>query len=375
MTIPRPDFPTAWPEIIRRVRSIDPVAYAYSRNHTDGSVTYLSPYLSRGVISTRLVLDSLIGRGFTFDACEQLVKELAWRDHFQRVWQERDVSADLRPTGPSFGRTGGVPAALLTASTGIAAVDEAIRVLEETGYMHNHCRMYVAAISCHAASCHWLEPARWMYHHLIDGDWASNACSWQWVAGTGSSKPWVADQQNINRFTGSHQSGTFLDIPYERLLSSAVPESLNQVVVPQFTTSLPVHPDPLIDPSKPVHVYDYYNLDPEWRNSAPANRILLLDPEVFKRYPVGPRAIGFMLGLARHIPGLVMFTGSFDDLKKAAGGAVIRYKEHPLNRHYCGEMDQRDWMVPGVSGYFSSFSGYWRHIGPILRSQFRSGKT
>ncbi|MFM8347956.1 MAG: deoxyribodipyrimidine photolyase, partial [Bacteroidota bacterium] len=86
MTIPQPNFPTAWPEIISRMRSIDPAAYARSRNHTNGSVTYLSPYLSRGVISTRRVLDSLIERGFTFDECEQLVKELAWRDHFQRVW-------------------------------------------------------------------------------------------------------------------------------------------------------------------------------------------------------------------------------------------------------------------------------------------------
>ncbi|MFM8348967.1 MAG: FAD-binding domain-containing protein [Bacteroidota bacterium] len=375
MTIPQPNFPTAWPEIISRMRSIDPVAYARSRNYTTGSVTYLSPYLSRGVISTRRVLESLIERGLTFDDCEQLVKELAWRDHFQRVWQARDVSVNLRPTGPSFKRSGTIPSALIEASTGIASVDEAIHVLEQTGYMHNHCRMYVAAIACHAASCHWLEPARWMYYHLIDGDWASNACSWQWVAGTGSSKPWVADQQNINRFTGSQQWGTFLDVSYERLLSSPVPEALKQVVLPQLTTSLPDHPVPVIDPSKPVHVYNYYNLDPEWRRSEAANRILLLEPEVFKRYPVGQKAIGFLLDLAQQLPGLVMFTGSFSQLKQIADGAVICYREHPLNRHYSGEMDQREWLTPEVSGYFSSFSAYWKQIGPILRAQFESDKT
>ena len=371
----RPEFPTTKRAILDRMIAIDPVAYGRTRNHTDGAVTMLSPYLSRGVISTRTVLDSLITRGFTFGETEQLVKELAWRDHFQRVWQVRDISSDLRENGPVFQKRGVVSSALISASTGIESIDESIRILMETGYMHNHCRMYVAAIACHSARCHWLEPARWMYHHLIDGDWASNACSWQWVAGTGSSKPWVANQENINRFTGSDQTGTFLDVPYEQLLSSPVPGVLKDVESFEARTALPEFPVPLIDPSRPVHIYNYYQLDPDWRRDEDSNRVLLLEPDVFRRYPVGKRALEFMIDLTRNIPGLVMFTGSFTQLKAIASGARIRYKEHPLNCHFEGEADERDWLVPEVQGFFPSFSAYWKRIEPFLRARFRQDIT
>ena len=35
-----------------------------------------------------------------------------------------------------------------------------------------------------------------MYYHLLDGDWASNALSWQWVAGSNASKKYYANQAN-----------------------------------------------------------------------------------------------------------------------------------------------------------------------------------
>ena len=57
----------------------------------DGAVTHLSPYLSRGVISTRLVAESLVARGFSWQVCESLFKELAWRDYFQRVAQVKNL--------------------------------------------------------------------------------------------------------------------------------------------------------------------------------------------------------------------------------------------------------------------------------------------
>ncbi len=35
------------------------------------------------------------------------------------------------------------------------------------------------------------------------------------------------------------------------------------------------------------------------------------------------------------------------------------YKEHPLNRHYQGTEDARDWIFD-VHGYFPSFFAYWK---------------
>ncbi|MFM8514514.1 MAG: hypothetical protein ACKOBI_12390, partial [Bacteroidota bacterium] len=42
-------------EALAQVARIDPVAYGRTRNYVDGAVTRLSPYLSRGVLSTSLV--------------------------------------------------------------------------------------------------------------------------------------------------------------------------------------------------------------------------------------------------------------------------------------------------------------------------------
>ena len=47
-------------QLIKRLDEIDPIAYGKSRNFTDGAVTELSPYISRGVIDTKTVLLHLV---------------------------------------------------------------------------------------------------------------------------------------------------------------------------------------------------------------------------------------------------------------------------------------------------------------------------
>ena len=57
-------FQTSYQEILNQVDAIDPIAYCRSRNFVDGSVTRLSPYISRGVISTRLRIREGISKRF-----------------------------------------------------------------------------------------------------------------------------------------------------------------------------------------------------------------------------------------------------------------------------------------------------------------------
>ena len=57
-------FPTNFDEILQRVHRIKPLKYSSSRNFIDGAVTYLSPYISRGVISTKYVLNHLLSNGY-----------------------------------------------------------------------------------------------------------------------------------------------------------------------------------------------------------------------------------------------------------------------------------------------------------------------
>lgn len=347
--------------LLRKIATIDPIAYGKSRNYINGAVTRLSPYISRGVISTRQVLESIMQRGYKLPQIESLVKELCWRDYFQRVGQHKNLNEDIRqPQQPVRHRE--IPSTVLSPTTGIQGIDAAIRELYQTGYMHNHCRMYTAALVCNVGQAHWLQPARWMYYHLLDGDWASNACSWQWVVGANSSKKYYANQENINRYTGTAQTGTFLDKTYENLAQMPVPEALLQTESLNMQTQLPEATPISVDASLPVFIYNYHNIDPLWHKEERGERILLLEPDFFAQYPVSPQCIEFVLALAQNIPGMQVFVGSFKELVSQYNLCNIHYKEHPFNTGYHGTQEPRDWIVPEVNGYFPSFFAYWKKV-------------
>jgi deoxyribodipyrimidine photo-lyase len=205
-----------------------------------------------------------------------------------------------------------------------------------------------------------------MHYHLLDGDWASNACSWQWVAGANSSKKYVANQENINRFTLTSQSRTYLDTSYEALDSLRIPDELRatQPFLPE--TPLPATSALTIDPTKPTLIYTSHNLDPFWHRDVEVNRILLLDPEVFSRYPVSDAVMRFILKLSANIPGIQVYTGSFRDLKETYAPDEVRYKEHPFNIGFSGIEEPREWISEAVTGYYPSFFAYWKQVSKRL---------
>jgi len=353
-------FGTKLSDALEQLDALEPEKYGRTRNYTDGAVSYLSPYISRGVLSTRQVYDHLIDRGHDPKKCEKFIQELAWRDHWQLQWQAHgnDIDRDLKhPQKDVQNRE--MPGALVEAQTGIDAIDQAIEQFYEGGYLHNHVRMYVAAIACNMGKSHWWQPARWMYYHLLDGDWASNALSWQWVAGSNSNKKYVANQQNINKYCHSEQRETFLDVPYSAFEHFQIPRELQKTVNPALNTPLPKTESPNLGGEKDVAVYTYYNLDPAWRSGEDLHRILLLEPSVFEQYPVSANAIDFATGLAKNIDGIQIAVMEFDKLAELAGNRSIHFKEHPLNRHFRGEMDERDWLT-SVKGDFRSFFAYWK---------------
>ena len=367
-TVVDPFFQANYAAILQRIDDIDPVRYAKSRNYLNGAVTRLSPWISRGVISTKTVYHRMLAKGFRLEDMESLVKELCWRDYFQRVWQNKDIDQDLKQIQEPVAHHM-LPNALLDAKTGIEALDLAIRELFSTGYMHNHCRMYLSSVTCNIAQAHWKTPAQWMYYHLLDGDWASNACSWQWVAGSNSGKKYVANQENINRYTGSSQTGSYLDCTYEELLTQKIPSAFSSFGPFEQKTKLPQTEAPTLNPDLPTFVYNYYNMDPEWHKGEPGNRILLLEPSIFGRYPVSENCIEFLTALCRNIPGIQIMTGSFEELKSMAERSLLYFKEHPLNRQYSGIEESRDWICEEVTGYYPSFFAYWKVVEKHLRKQ------
>ena len=360
-------FETAYPAILEKIQLVNPVAYGSSRNYIDGAVSYLSPYISRGVISTKQALQNMVARGFKPRQMEKFVQELAWRDYFQRVGQIYPAlyRTDLKQPQPKVNNHC-IPTTVIKAETGIQGIDTAITQLYQMGYMHNHCRMYVASLCCNIAQSHWLAPSRWMYSYLLDADFASNACSWQWVAGAFSHKKYFADQQNINRYCRTSQQGSFLDVPYSTLENMDVPEVLRETSLCDLKTTLPEVVGLTLNPSKPTLLYNLYNLDPMWRKEEDTNRVFLLEPSHFNHHPVCQNTISFILQLAKNITGIQVWVGEFAGLQNQYPGTNFIFKEHPLFSHYKGVQDERDWMFPKVEGYYPSFFSSWKYCEKYL---------
>lgn len=369
----RISFPTDYDSIIDRVSKVNPIQYAKTRNFINGSVTYLSPYISRGVISVKQVQAAALANGHHPASIEKFLQELAWREYFQRVWQARGdtLFQDMKqPQADVYHHQ--MIKAIEDANTGIAVVDKLIREFYQSGYLHNHLRMYVASIACNIGKAHWTAPARWMYYHLLDGDLASNTCSWQWVAGSFSSKKYFCNQENINRYTNSYQTNTFLDTTTENLSTASIPEVLKSTIELQLNTFLPELSKPAIDISKPTLIYNSYNLDPLWRSNQDVNRVLLLEPSHFEQYPVSEKVIEFILALSKNISAIKLMVGEVSELVELYktsefGQNGLISKEHPAFTHYRGLRDERSWMYPEVRGYNNSFFSFWKKCERYLK--------
>jgi deoxyribodipyrimidine photo-lyase len=129
-------------KILNKINEADPVLYSKNRNFIDGSVTKLSPYISRGVISTKDVFEKILQKNIPFYKMEKFIQELCWRDYWQLIWKEKNnrIDKDLKRLQERvFNKS--IPKNIYENNCGINAIDESIKELYQTGYMHNHCRM------------------------------------------------------------------------------------------------------------------------------------------------------------------------------------------------------------------------------------------
>ncbi len=202
-----------------------PELYAATRNQLDGAVSKLSAYLTHGFLSLSEVF-SVINARHPLDMRHKFVFELGWRAYYRHVWHflgegiHRSLHQGPLPD-PAYCVE--MPDDVLEGRTGIPVIDLAVRELYRTGYLHNHARMWLASYLVHVRKIHWHCGAQWMLGHLVDGDLASNHLSWQWVAGTGSVKPYLFNAQNVAKFAPAqwHSPNTVIDTSYEALSSMA----------------------------------------------------------------------------------------------------------------------------------------------------------
>ena len=334
----------------------------------------LSPYISRGVISTKQIVNYILSLNIGWYKTEKIIQELAWRDYWQLIWvnKKNQIFTDLKNPQQNI-ENHKIPDAIINAETKINAVDEAIKVLYSTGYMHNHMRMYVASVCCNIAKCHWLTPAKWLYSNLYDGDIASNHLSWQWVSGTFSNKKYYANQSNINKYFNSGQKGTFLDVEYPDFYSMATPDTLKPVSDLKTNCILPCLNDPEIRNIKTL-VFNYYNLDPEWHKNEDFQKVLLLEPSFFEKFPINQNCLDFAISLSVNLKNIKLFVGEFQELAQIISFENLFYKEHPTNKHYKGNEENRDWICE-QKGYYPSFFSFWKKCKKELKAKINENET
>jgi deoxyribodipyrimidine photo-lyase len=124
-----------------------------------------------------------------YDSIRTWRQELAWREFYQHVMYFFPELAD----GPYRSLWKQFPwdnnpdhfQAWCEGRTGFPIVDAAMRQLNQTGWMHNRCRMIVASFLTKDLIVNWQWGEKYFMQTLIDGDLSANNGGWQWSASSG----------------------------------------------------------------------------------------------------------------------------------------------------------------------------------------------
>lgn len=246
--------------------------YANGRNTDHGpgahkAVSVLSPYVRRRLVLESDVVAAAIAAHGPEDA-EKFVQEVIWRGYFKgwlerrpQVWESyrTGLDADLADLDRDRRLRRDVDRAI-NGQTGLACFDAWATELVETGYLHNHARMWFASIWIFTLGLPWRLGADFFLRHLLDGDAASNTLGWRWVAGLHTrGKPYPADAQNIATFTAGRFTPRQSDlVEVAEGLEATEPDGLPTVLpLRAFTPPQPGRPTALLITDEDCRIEDF----------------------------------------------------------------------------------------------------------------------
>jgi deoxyribodipyrimidine photo-lyase len=188
--------------------------YSTKRNFDLGEgrhtfVSGLSPYIRHRLITEEEVVAAVL-QAHSASSAEKFIQEVCWRTYWKGWLEQRpqvwaDYVSDLDIARSHLSTDDALAAEIAAAErgdTGIACFDFWVRELVETGYLHNHARMWFASIWIFTLRLPWVLGADFFYRHLADGDPASNTLSWRWVGGLHTQgKTYLARADNIATYT------------------------------------------------------------------------------------------------------------------------------------------------------------------------------
>ena len=194
-------------EALSKLNAVKGSTYGQTRSFLNGGATHLSPYFRHGCITIKEAVTNVNERfGLT---SQKLLNEFAWREYWRTVWYVHGMNILFDMQSPKVSLSfNDLAEDIKTANTGLPCMDGFIKTLMVEGYVHNHARMWLAAYIVHWRKTDWQKAAFWMHDLLLDGDYASNHLSWQWISSTFSHKPYFFNQENLAKYTNNQYCET-----------------------------------------------------------------------------------------------------------------------------------------------------------------------
>jgi deoxyribodipyrimidine photo-lyase len=175
---------------------LDSAAHGYKNNRDRPAVhgtSRLSPHLRFGEISPFEVWHAAQDSkdSSTAEDIRVFGSELGWREFSWQLlyFNPQLATVNYRPEFNAFAWESSTEAELdawQRGRTGYPLIDAGMRQMWEIGWMHNRVRMATASFLIKNLMIDWRVGERFFWDCLVDADAASNAASWQWVAGSGA---------------------------------------------------------------------------------------------------------------------------------------------------------------------------------------------
>ena len=173
----------------------------------------LSPALAWGTIGIRTVWQATsraLYQAKSDEARQGIItwqQEIAWREFYHQALYHfpQLLTGPYRPRWNDFPWSDDQELfeAWCQGQTGYPIIDAAMRQLNQTGWMHNRCRMIVASFLTKDLMINWQWGEQYFMQTLVDGEPAANNGGWQWSASSGM------DPKPLRIFNPSTQAQKF----------------------------------------------------------------------------------------------------------------------------------------------------------------------
>jgi deoxyribodipyrimidine photo-lyase len=178
--------------------SFDVTGYAARRNEVwppdRRGASGLSPYIRHGLLTLGRVWRTVDGPAADLRSFRD---ELRWQEYARHLYARLGpaLAAPLRYEPPRPGPEAGSE----PWDRSMRCVAVALEELEGDGWLVNQARLWLASQWAVRHGADWRDGEDAFFAHLLDGSRAANRLGWQWVAGTGTGRPYGFSQEQVRR--------------------------------------------------------------------------------------------------------------------------------------------------------------------------------